>query len=111
MTAITSERPPSDSSAKAAVPNPHPPGSSPALRTKTYISILLIIALNPLGNVLLGAGMKRVGPLTSSAPLDLFHFFFHAITTGTVWLGIGALLLFFVAYLIVLSWADYSYVQ
>jgi drug/metabolite transporter (DMT)-like permease len=81
------------------------------LRFKTYVSILLIVALNPLGNVLLGAGMKRVGALTSWAPSDLFHFFFRAMTSGTIWLGIGALLMFFVAYMVVLSWADYSYVQ
>lgn len=111
MTTITSERPRSDSPLKAATPAGHARGSSPALRTKTYISILLIIALNPLGNVLLGAGMKRVGALTSSDPLDLFHFFVRAISSGTVWLGIGALLMFFVAYMVVLSWADYSYVQ
>jgi drug/metabolite transporter (DMT)-like permease len=81
------------------------------LRSKTYISILLIVALNPLGNVLLGAGMKKVGALTSWGPADLFHFFFRAMTSGTIWLGIGALLMFFVAYMVVLSWADYSYVQ
>ena len=31
--------------------------------------------------------------------------------TPTIWLGIGALLTFFVAYMLVLSWADYSFVQ
>ena len=28
-----------------------------------------------------------------------------------VWLGIASLLTFFIAYMLVLSWADYSYVQ
>ena len=29
----------------------------------------------------------------------------------TVWLGIGSLFAFFLAYILVLSWADYSFVQ
>jgi drug/metabolite transporter (DMT)-like permease len=49
--------------------------------------------------------------MTSWAPNELFHFFFRAFTSGTVWIGIGLLLAYFVAYLLVLSWADYSYVQ
>ncbi len=32
-------------------------------------------------------------------------------TSGMVWLGISCLLLFFVSYLLVLTWADYSYVM
>jgi drug/metabolite transporter (DMT)-like permease len=31
--------------------------------------------------------------------------------SGYVWLGIACLLAFFVAYMLVLTWADYSYVQ
>ena len=30
---------------------------------------------------------------------------------GTIWIAIGLLLSYFIAYLLVLSWADYSYVQ
>jgi drug/metabolite transporter (DMT)-like permease len=41
----------------------------------------------------------------------LFQFFWRAFTTGTMWLGIASLLTFFVAYIVVLSWADYSFVQ
>ena len=31
--------------------------------------------------------------------------------SGYIWLGIACLLAFFVAYMLVLTWADYSYVQ
>ena len=85
--------------------------SGASLHFKTYLLIAVIVAINPLGNVLLGAGMKRVGALTSYTPANLFHFFFRAMTSGRIWLGIGALLMFFVAYMLVLSWADYSFVQ
>jgi drug/metabolite transporter (DMT)-like permease len=60
------------------------------LRLKTYALILLMVILNPVSNILLKKGMNR---------------------TGAIWLGIGCLLAFFVAYLLVLSWADYSFVQ
>ena len=41
----------------------------------------------------------------------LFDFFWRAFATATIWLGIASLLTFFVAYMVVLSWADYSFVQ
>ncbi len=50
-----------------------------------------MVLFGPLGNVLVGKGMKSVGALNSWAP--------------------AALLTFFVAYMVVLSWADYSFVQ
>jgi uncharacterized membrane protein len=81
------------------------------LHLKTSVLILIMISVAPLGDTFLGKGMKIVGRMTSWAPADLFHFFFRAFTTGTVWLGIELLLAYFVAYILVLSWADYSYVQ
>jgi drug/metabolite transporter (DMT)-like permease len=69
-----------------------------------------MVLAGPLGNVLLGKAMKHVGPVTPS-PAELLHVFTRVFTSGTIWLGIGSLLVFFVAYMIVLSWADYSYVQ
>jgi uncharacterized membrane protein len=40
----------------------------------------------------------------------LLLFFWNAFQSGAVWLGIGLLLLFFICHMLVLSWADYSYV-
>jgi uncharacterized membrane protein len=81
------------------------------LHFKTSVLILIMISVAPLGDTFLGKGMKEIGAMGSWAPASLFHFFFRAFTSGTVWIGIGLLLAFFVAYLLVLSWADYSYVQ
>jgi uncharacterized membrane protein len=78
---------------------------------KTYVLVLLVVIFGPLGNVLVGKGVKSVGALNSWEPGALFHFFWGAFTTGTIWLGIASLLTFFVAYIVVLSWADYSFVQ
>jgi len=84
--------------------------SSP-LHFKTIIMILLMVTFGPLGNTLLSKGMKRVGAVTFHSLPDLPHIFFQIFTSGVIWLGMGCLLLFFLSYMLVLSWADYSYVQ
>ena len=78
---------------------------------KTYLPLFVVVLFEPLGNVLVGKGMKSVGALNSWAPAALLDFFWRAFTTATIWLGIASLLTFFVAYMVVLSWADYSFVQ
>lgn len=82
-----------------------------SLHLKTYLLILLVIVFAPLGNVLLSKGMKNVGAVRLQSPADLGHLFIQVFSSPFIWLGIGFLLLFFVAYLLVLSWADYSFVQ
>ena len=81
------------------------------LHSKTYLMVALVVLFGPLGNVLVGKGVKSVGAVNSWAPGALFNFFWRAFTTSTIWLGIASLLTFFVAYIVVLSWADYSFVQ
>lgn len=81
------------------------------LRFKTYVLICAMLGFGPLGDVLLGKGMKKVPPLAGWEPENILRFFVRAFTTPTIWLGIGSLTLFFLAYLLVLSWADYTYVQ
>jgi len=80
-------------------------------RLKTYVLLSLMVIFGPLGDVLLSKGMKQVGPLTSWVPIDLLHFFTRTFESRAVWTGIGSLTAFFLAYICVLSWADYSYVQ
>ncbi len=84
---------------------------SPGLHLKTYLLILFIVLFAPLGNVLLSKGMKRFGSAKDWAPGEVLHIFIRVITSGYIWLGIACLLSFFVAYMLVLTWADYSYVQ
>jgi drug/metabolite transporter (DMT)-like permease len=78
---------------------------------KTYVMILLMVIFGPLGNVLLSKGMKNIGSANTWTPVELFHIFVRVFTSGFIWLGIASLLTFFVSYMCVLSWADYSYVQ
>jgi uncharacterized membrane protein len=81
------------------------------LHLKTLSLIFVMVLTGPLGNVLLGKAMKQVGPVNPWHTATLLHVFLRVFTSGTIWLGIGSLLVFFVAYMVVLSWADYSYVQ
>jgi uncharacterized membrane protein len=84
---------------------------SSSLHFKTYLLILLMVIFGPLGNVLLGKGMKHIGTVSIGTPAEALAVLSRVLTSGTIWLGIGSLITFFVAYTLVLSWADYSYVQ
>lgn len=85
--------------------------NSPRLHLKTYVFLALIAFFAPLGNVLLGKGMKNIGSAEGWAPRNLVPILFHILTSPYIWMGIVCLLTFFVAYMLVLTWADYSYVQ
>ncbi|MGC1383770.1 MAG: EamA family transporter, partial [Candidatus Acidiferrales bacterium] len=84
---------------------------SHGLHLKTFVFLLLMVVFGPLGDVLLGKGMRQLGGLNSWAFPDLLHFFARAFSSSTVWLGIGLLMAFFICYTLLLSWADFSFVQ
>jgi drug/metabolite transporter (DMT)-like permease len=78
---------------------------------KTYLTIAVMIIAGPLGNVLLGRGMRQFGKFPMWPPSQLIHVGLRIFATGSIWLGIASLIAFFVAYMLALSWADYSFVQ
>jgi len=78
---------------------------------KTYLLIVIMVILGPLGNVLLGKGMKRIGAATVWNGPEILHFLAQLSRSAMIWTGVACLLAFFAAYMLVLSWADYSYVQ
>jgi drug/metabolite transporter (DMT)-like permease len=84
---------------------------STQLHLKTYLLISIIVVFAPLGNVLLGKGMKGIGAATAWTPGELPHILLRICSSPFIWLGVASLLTFFVAYMLVLTWADYSYVQ
>ena len=81
------------------------------LQLKTLLLILISIVLGPLGNVFLGKAMKGIGSVTSARILDLVPIASRVLASGYIWLGIACLLGFFIAHMLLLTWADYSYVQ
>jgi drug/metabolite transporter (DMT)-like permease len=85
--------------------------SQKPLHFKTFLLILVMVIAGPLGNVLLSKGMKQAGPLAWWPPSEALHTVIRVIGTGSLWLGVASLLTFFLANILVLSWADYSFVQ
>jgi uncharacterized membrane protein len=81
------------------------------LHLKTFLMILVMVIAGPLGNALLGKGMKQAGRLALWPPADALHTALSVFGTGWIWLGVASLLTFFLANVLVLSWADYSFVQ
>ena len=81
------------------------------MNSKTYSLIVLVVFFSSLGNILLSKGMKQIGEVRSYTPAELLPVFVKTFSSGTIWLGIASLLLFFVSYLLLLSRADFSFVQ
>jgi uncharacterized membrane protein len=82
-----------------------------SLTSRTAALIVSMVLFNSVGNVLMSLGMKQVGEMNGFSAGVLAATSWRLVTSGAIWLGIGTLLLFFAAQLLLLSWADYSYVQ
>jgi drug/metabolite transporter (DMT)-like permease len=82
-----------------------------ALKRKTFVLIFLMVVFGPFGDVLLRKGMRGVGAMNNWTPAAMGSYFWRTFSSGMIWLGIASLLLFFLSYMLVLSWADYSFVQ
>jgi drug/metabolite transporter (DMT)-like permease len=78
---------------------------------KTYVLLASMVFFSSFGNVLLSRGMKQTGEIINFSPAALAATFLKTFANVSIWLGILSLLIFFVSYLLLLSWADFSYVQ
>jgi multidrug transporter EmrE-like cation transporter len=94
-----------------------PQGSIPAMtsaqshKTKTYVLLFLLVLLGSVGNTILSKGMKDAGDLDISHFASLAAGAARVLTSGTIWAGIAMMLGFMVCHMLVLSWADYSFVM
>ena len=85
--------------------------TSPKTHTlKTSILVALLVVLNSAGNFFFGIGMKRIGALQGWSMAALHSAFVAIFSSVWIWLGIVSMLLFLAALMLVLSWADFSYV-
>src|SRR5712672_3126382 len=85
--------------------------SSKTHQTKTYVLLFLLVLFGSVGNTILSKGMKDVGDLDFSHLQAIEAGAVSVLTNGTVWMGIALMLLFMVCHMLVLSWADYSFVM
>jgi uncharacterized membrane protein len=79
--------------------------------TKTYVLLFLLVVLGSVGNTILSKGMKDAGDLDISHINSIVAGGVRVLTSGTIWLGIAMMLAFMVCHMLVLSWADYSFVM
>src|SRR5436309_15239192 len=82
-----------------------------AIRGYTYTLLASMVLFSSIGNVLLSKGMKQVGEIVDYSASGLSIVFLRIFMSGTIWLGVVSLLVFFVSYMLLLSWADFSFVQ
>src|SRR5262245_32703269 len=80
------------------------------LRLKTLLIILIMLICANAGDIHLKRGMTEIGAVPFTAA-GLEHAFFATITSKTIWLAIFFLIGFTVSYMLLMSWADYSYVM
>ncbi len=80
------------------------------LRIRTLALVVLMVLCSSTGDIFLKSGMRRIGPVQFE-PAALGTSFTKTVTSGMIWLGIACLLSAMMFYLMLLSWADYSYVM
>jgi len=85
--------------------------SAQTRQTKTYVLLFLLVLLGSVGNTILSKGMKDAGDVDISRVASLMAAAARVLTSGTIWLGITMMLGFMVCHMLVLSWADYSFVM
>lgn len=90
---------------------PEPPESQSGWRKhslvgKTLLVSFIVIGTNVVGNYALKRGLGQVGKVTSWSPLPYIHTLIHP------WVAVGVLLMgtWLVSRLVLLSWADLTYV-
>ena len=85
--------------------------SSRVLKIKTYVVLFLMVSVGTFGNLLLDKGMKAAGTVTLASKTAVLRSTFAILTSGDIWFGIAFMLAFMICHMLVLSWADYSFVM
>jgi uncharacterized membrane protein len=80
------------------------------LRIKTFAMILIMVACANAGDLMLKRGMTQIGAVPLSLA-GLEHAFLLTVTSATIWIAILFLIGFTTSYMMLMSWADYSYVM
>ena len=80
------------------------------LRIKTFAMILVMVACANAGDLMLKRGMTQIGAVPFSVA-GLKHAFVLTVASATIWTAILFLMGFTASYMMLMSWADYSYVM
>jgi uncharacterized membrane protein len=85
--------------------------SSQTLRTKTYVVLFLMVSVGTLGNVALDKGMKDAGAIDLSSRAAVAKGLVQILLSRDIWIGIALMIAFMICHMLVLSWADFSFVM
>ncbi|MDD5628333.1 MAG: hypothetical protein PHU21_04670 [Elusimicrobia bacterium] len=77
---------------------------------KTFIIVLIAVAIGGTGNVLLSKGMRTIGDMTEAGPGMFLPMAWRAVTNQWVLLGVALQATFFCTYLTLLSRAKITVV-
>jgi transporter family protein len=77
---------------------------------KTAVVIMIVVIATSIGDVLIASGLRRLGEITSWKPSDLVSFGKKLLSSRAFLGGIFFMAVSFIAFMIVLSWADLSLV-
>ena len=77
---------------------------------KTVMVLVLVVLFQTAGNLLVSRGMKELAVTSPWETTHWFSFLLQLAASPSVWLGTLLLIIFFVLYAALLSWADLSFV-
>ena len=80
------------------------------IRIKTLVMILAMVVCANAGDLMLKRGMTQIGAVPLSVA-GLEHAFVLTVASATIWIAILFLIGFTASYMMLMSWADYSYVM
>lgn len=78
-------------------------------RNRTLVFVVVMVVASSVGDIFLKQGMDRIDVQLN--PASLGSAFLQTVASGHIWVGIVCVLASFVFYLMLMSWADYSYVM
>lgn len=81
------------------------------LQVKTAIFLIVVVTTGPLGAVFLREGMRHADLTAGLNPVILIEISRMILTNGEVWLGLASRIVSALAFMFLLSWADYSFVN
>ena len=84
---------------------------SKKLSLGTFLLLAAAVALDAGGTLLLSGGMKHVGSIDAATSPAVVRAFGRAIARTEIWLGMSALIMWFLCSLILFSRIDFSYAQ
>ncbi|HVB99234.1 MAG TPA: hypothetical protein VNJ12_07890 [Candidatus Dormibacteraeota bacterium] len=92
-------------------PQPSRQACSRRVEIKTASFLIVVVTTGPLGALFLREGMKKAEPLIGWSPAIVIELRGIILTNPDLWLDIGSRLVSALAFMCMLSWADYSFLN